>query len=65
MDDLTSCETCGMRWTSDSPHEMCPRCTCRDLRATMELLKREVVSLRRFKANIDEALNSGDGTYKP
>lgn len=25
----------------------------------------EIASLRAFKAGVDEALNSGDGTYRP
>jgi hypothetical protein len=32
---------------------------------TEEKLRAEVVSLRRFQASVDEALNSGDGSYKP
>jgi len=28
-------------------------------------LKKELESLRAFKHSVDEALNSGDGTYRP
>lgn len=30
-----------------------------------EELEREIDGLRRFKSGVDEALNSGDGSYKP
>lgn len=32
---------------------------------TIASLEAEVRGLRMFKASVDEALNSGDGTYKP
>ena len=31
----------------------------------VDRLRRENESLRRFKASVDEALNSGDGVYRP
>lgn len=32
---------------------------------TMRELADQVASLEAFKASVDEALNSGDGTYRP
>ncbi len=36
-----------------------------DLREENERLKEEIRKLRAFKAQVDEALNSGDGVYRP
>lgn len=33
--------------------------------AEVERLEAELESLRAFKRNVDEALNSGDGVYRP
>jgi ATP-dependent Clp protease ATP-binding subunit ClpA len=33
--------------------------------ATEDRLRAEIKSLHRFKASVDEALNTGDGKYKP
>lgn len=33
--------------------------------ATEDRLRAEIKSLQRFKASVDEALNTGNGTYKP
>lgn len=33
--------------------------------AYVEYLEREVEALRAFKRGVDEALNSGDGSYRP
>jgi hypothetical protein len=37
----------------------------RQLELKLAKVEREVVSLRAFKNSVDEALNSGDGTYRP
>lgn len=37
--------------------ERCLSCVCKALR--------ELNGLRAFKRNVDEALNSGDGVYRP
>jgi len=34
-------------------------------RDNMDDLRRELEGLRAFKRSVDEALNSGDGTYRP
>jgi len=35
------------------------------LKAEVATLKQTVESLQRFKQSVDEALNSGDGSYRP
>jgi len=35
------------------------------LRADLEALQAEIEALQKFKASVDEALNSGDGAYRP
>lgn len=46
-------------------------CTCdfvpalSRLRAAIGALQSEVEALRKFKASVDDALNSGDGAYRP
>jgi len=44
----------------------CPTCEALSrLRALLEAQQAELEGYRRFKASVDEALNSGDGAYRP
>ena len=38
---------------------------CRQLERELRIETLKVASWERYKANIDEALNTGDGSYKP
>lgn len=53
----------AVRLTGDLSNEELERMV--KLGLTLDKLYKEVESLRVFKAGVDEALNSGDGSYRP
>jgi len=72
-----NCVYCGHRYgpKEDTPVSMrdvlkqhiekCPKHPLTEARAEVAKLRSEIEALRRFKAGVDEALNSGDGVYRP
>ena len=47
------------------PHQLVKADFARQLERELAEAKREIESLRAFKRGVDEALNSGDGIYRP
>ena len=50
------------------PEKLCEALDCADamvLYRIAPVILKELESLRAFKRSVDEALNSGDGTYRP
>ena len=55
---VMACGDCGEEWTDYRGEEARSE-------AVIKALYTEVKSLLAFKAGVDEALNSGDGSYRP
>lgn len=52
-------------WTPDHTPESERKVVCLVEESELLALEREVIQLLAFKRSVDEALNSGDGTYRP
>jgi hypothetical protein len=51
---------------TDEEEDRCRECGMRFVSADFaRQLEREVEGLRAFKRSVDEALNTGDGSYRP
>lgn len=57
--------SCGLSWTGHEEEDAETLARMRVLEVEVVKLWEENKSLRAFKNSVDEALNSGDGTYRP
>lgn len=57
--------TCGFSWTGYEKEDAEMLARLKVVQEKLGELWKENKSLRAFKANVDEALNSGDGSYRP
>lgn len=53
------------RYISPGEGEFVSAEIARELERELTAMQRELESLRAFKRSVDEALNSGDGSYRP
>lgn len=61
------CYHCDARLSenlSDDEVSICPRCWAA-IQKQIADLEKELAGLRAWKRGVDEALNSGDGAYRP